>query len=84
MDSVLITPPIVRVVRHTDLTTGLGHIAALRQQNLRFTKLLDDLFGLESLAWHELPPSLGPIPEFTTLELVAVKGGQVTAVDGRC
>ncbi|MFP6764560.1 MAG: hypothetical protein VB858_13110, partial [Planctomycetaceae bacterium] len=32
--------------------------------------------GLESLTWHELPPSLGPKPEFTTLELVAVKGGR--------
>ena len=28
---------------------------------------------MESLAWHELPPSLEPIPELTTLELVAVK-----------
>ncbi len=71
---VLLTPAVVRVVRHSDLTTGLGYIAALRQKNLCFTKLLDNLFGFESLTWHELPPSLGPKPEFTTLELVSVKG----------
>tara|TARA_B100000676_G_C17679493_1_gene630565 strand:- start:89 stop:361 length:273 start_codon:yes stop_codon:yes gene_type:complete len=45
-----------------------------RKQDLNFTKLLDDLFGLKSLAWHELPPSLEPIPELTTLEPVAVQG----------
>jgi hypothetical protein len=45
-----------------------------RKQDLNFTKLLDNLFGLKSLAWHELPPSLELIPELTTLEPVAVKG----------
>jgi hypothetical protein len=47
---------------------------SLRKQDLNFTKLLDNLFGLKSLAWHELPPSLEPIPELTTLEPVAIKG----------
>ena len=55
-----------------------GHLKRWRRitcpQDLRFTKLLDNLFGLELLAWHERPPVLGPIPEFTTLELVAAKG----------
>ena len=69
---------VVRVVRHTNLTTCLGHIPARRQQNLRFTKLLNDLFGPESFTWHSLPPVLEPKPEFATPELVAVKGGQVS------
>ena len=76
---VLLPPAIVRVVRHTNLTTCLGHIPAPRQQNLRFTKLPNDLFGPESFTWHSLPFVLEPRPEFTTPELVAVKGaGQLT------
>ena len=53
---------------------------ALRQQNLHFTKLLHDPFGLESLTWHSLPPVLESNPNFTTLELAAVMGaGQYIA-----
>ena len=46
------------------------------------TKLLGDLFGLESPAWHERHPLLGTIPEVATLELGAVKGGRSVRADG--
>ena len=76
MAPVLLPPAIVRVVRHTDLTAYLGHISALRKQNLHFAKLLNDLFGLESLTWHSLPPVLELYPVFATLKLVVVNGGR--------
>ena len=77
---VLFPPAIVRVVRHTDLTICLGHIPTLRQQNLHFTKLLNGLFGPESLTWLSLPPALESNSEFTILELVAVMGAGQTEV----
>ena len=75
MPPLLLSPAIVRVVRHTDLTTCLGHIPALPQQNRQFTKFLNNLFGLESRTWHHLPPVFEPNPVLTTLELVAVMKG---------
>ena len=46
------------------------------QQNFRFSKLLNNLFCLESFSWHLMPPLLSPKPEFTTQSLVAVSGGR--------
>ncbi|MFP6762732.1 MAG: hypothetical protein VB858_03915 [Planctomycetaceae bacterium] len=45
-------------------------------QSIPETQILVVASGSEALTWHELPPSLGPKPEPTTLEPVTVKGGQ--------
>ena len=44
------------------------------------TDLTTDFGHITALMLHELPPWLGPKPEFTTLELVAVKGGRSNAL----
>ena len=46
------------------------------------TDLTTDFGHMTALMLHELPPWLGPKPEFTTLELVAVKGRDQSGATG--
>jgi hypothetical protein len=58
--AILLTPAIVRLVRNTDLAARFCNILSLRKKNLSFSKLLKNLFCLESLTWHRMHPHLKP------------------------
>jgi hypothetical protein len=48
------------LVGHADLTAGFSNILTLRENDLSLSKLLNNLFCLESLAWHLKSLNLRP------------------------
>src|SRR4029077_915081 len=53
--TVLLLPPVVRLLRHTNLAAHLGNLLTPRQLNLRFTQLANNLRRSKLLSsWHRL------------------------------
>jgi len=50
--AVFLAPASVGLLADTRLFTGLGDSLVLCQQYIRFTELLNDLFGVVSFLWH--------------------------------
>ena len=53
--AILLTPSIVRLLRHTDRLSRHANAFALAQSNLGFSQLCNDLFWLGSFSHHPAP-----------------------------
>src|SRR5690606_11267323 len=59
--AIFLAPPIIGLLADRDPTARLGGRGALRQHNLRFTQLADNLFRAMLLARHSMSPSSSKI-----------------------